>query len=230
MSIGGPIWSDHFRRRAVPQVRILLSTLRDRVLPIFANIEQEANDYGEQVFQELGNQPSYDDSVDIGDLAEIAQDRGLARYEALAGVRQAIINALTVSLHHVVEQELLYFLRRHVLTPLEEPDLSLAKLAVLSSRLRAKGLDIERIDGWQTLKELGLVANTIKHAEGRSAEELKPIRPDLFVPPELRATRFAKSATGSVYCPAAGDDLLVSLADFEVYAAAAERFLLLILA
>jgi hypothetical protein len=226
MGIGGAFWADHFADVAIPQVQVLASTLRDRILPAFANIEQEAQDHAEEVYRELGNQPAFNDSVDMADLAEAANERGLARYEALTGVRQAIINALTVALHHMLEQELLFFLRRHVLHRSEEPDLSLAKLAILWARLRARGLEVEALDGWSKLRELGLVANTVKHADGRSADDLKRLRPDLFVPPELRTTRFARSATGRrVYRPASGNDLYVSQADFEEYTAAAEHFL-----
>ena len=228
MSVGGALWAEHFERTAVSQVRMLTAALKDRLLPSFEQIEKEANDHAEEVFRDLGSQPaSQDDFVDMADLAEIAQERGLARYEALSSVRQAILNWLTVSLYHLVEQELLFFLRRQVLAQWEEHNISLFKLPVLNARLRAGGIDVEQLNGWAQLKELALVANAIKHADGRSSEELKPLRPDLFVPPELRTTRFAQSAVGrSIYRPAAGDDLFVSFADFETYATSVERFLL----
>jgi hypothetical protein len=39
---------------------------------------------------------------------------------------------------------------------------------------------------WKRIKELPLVANTIKHAEGGAAKKLRRLRPDLFVHPKYR--------------------------------------------
>ncbi|WP_027364123.1 hypothetical protein [Desulfotruncus alcoholivorax] len=40
--------------------------------------------------------------------------------------------------------------------------------------------DIESMKCWEKIKELRLLVNVIKHAEGKSADRLRKIRPDYF--------------------------------------------------
>jgi hypothetical protein len=41
-------------------------------------------------------------------------------------------------------------------------------------------LDLKQLSGWPLIPELPLVANTAKHAEGKSSGELRSLRPELF--------------------------------------------------
>lgn len=224
MAVGGRFWADHFKRVAVPQVNILVEVLEKRILPSFAGVEQEAETRAEEVFNELGSMPA-SEAVDMGDLAESAQEEGLARYEALTAARQSIINAMAVALYHIVEQQLFVFHRKHVLHPSEEDDLRFVKLGVFIARLRAEGIDLENLQSWNTVQELRLVGNAAKHTDGGSASELRRVRPDLFSPPLLRNTRYARSAKHRrLFEPMAGKDLFVTEEDFTKYATACVGF------
>jgi len=71
-----------------------------------------------------------------------------------------------------------------------------------------------------------LVANVVKHAEGRSAEDLRSIRPELLENPLARDlwpnehTPFVEP----VRMPLAGDDLYVTEELFRIYGEAANQF------
>ena len=64
-------------------------------------------------------QPS-DGSNDSGNLAAWAEDQEIKHYQRLTGVRQATFNMGTVMLWHLLEQQMLTFHRRQVLSIQEE--------------------------------------------------------------------------------------------------------------
>jgi hypothetical protein len=53
------------------------------------------------------------------------------------------------------------------------------------TKLRSLGIDVAKFPEWKSVMELRLVANCVKHAEGRACEELDKLRPDLFDPPSI---------------------------------------------
>lgn len=87
-------------------------------------------------------------------------------------------------------------------------------------------IDIYGFAAWNKLQELPLVANTVKHADGRSCDELKQCRPDLFLAPGLEDRPWPPDilARVPVYEPLAGDDLYPSLEEFMKYADATKQF------
>jgi hypothetical protein len=220
------LWADHFERIAIPQVEILLEVLDQRIMPAFDTIADEGMRHSEETYRRLGSMPASDAGLDMAAAAEMAQEEGLARYESLSGVRQAILNALAIALYHLLEQHLLFFHRRHVLHPSEENDPTLWKVQVLIERLRAKGLDLTAMKNWPMLQELRLTANALKHGDGQSADELHKRRPELFLEPTLRRASLRWSKYKShVFAPMAGDDLFVSVEDFHGFAEYAINFL-----
>ncbi|MFZ0931512.1 MAG: hypothetical protein WAN11_23110, partial [Syntrophobacteraceae bacterium] len=80
-------------------------------------------------------------------------------------------------------------------------------------------IDVTVFPTWPSLEELRLVANTIKHAEGGSAEALRGRRPDLFIHP---AAREGEDSTATpfqsrVRKPLFGEDLYLTTDDFSRY-------------
>src|SRR5437764_3930503 len=106
--LNGGFWAAHFREVFVRQVRAFARALEARVLPAFEGIEAEAEQIAEEEYQRLGSMPG-DGSVDMGDLADYAQEAGSAHYEELSDVRQAILNLAAAALFHLLEQQLLLF-------------------------------------------------------------------------------------------------------------------------
>ena len=78
------------------------------------------------------------DEVDLGDAAELANERGLAYYETMAGVQQGVLNLLAVGLHHLLEQQQIFFLRRELARGEEASRL---KATRLDQQLARQGID-----------------------------------------------------------------------------------------
>jgi hypothetical protein len=220
----GRFWGRHFKRVFVPHLRRLLQTLEGRLLPAFANLEDEASEIEEETYEELGRSladPDLDPSVPV----ELAHDAGLDHYRGMLAVRQTLLNVFSALLYHAWEQQLLEFHRREVLHPKDQNNPAFLNLRVLRERLSDEGVEFDSFASWPTIEELRLVANTAKHAEGPSAQELKKLRPQIFENPALEGGPFQGiSITPRVYSPLSGEDLFVRATDVHRYAQATILF------
>jgi hypothetical protein len=111
------------------------------------------------------------------------------------------VNLLAVSLYHLFEQH-----RAHVKRLVTERGGAFTEPTTTATLAK--------------IKELRLIANTAKHADGGSAQELRSLRPDLFVPPVLRGSALAKHITATsvtVTNPLGGTDFFLAEGELEVF-------------
>lgn len=219
-------WHGYFQRVFQPHLERTLQVLEKRLIPTFDGIEAEATAVQEKTFEDLMSIPVDPDMTDGSMLAEAAFEAGYDHYSGMEAVRQSLINAFAPLLFHTWEQQLIAFHRKEVLSPHEENDNRLLQVKVLQKRLNGEGLDITRMSTWASLEELKLVANTVKHADGESANRLRAVRPVLF-----EMDRAANTANPiwhvyprRVYRPMSGEDLYLTLDDLHVYGRAAIAF------
>jgi hypothetical protein len=198
-------WANHFRNVFAKQTRAFCESFVDRLLPAFDHILEEAEEVEQREYERLASQPATG-KEDMGDIAEYARDSGIGCFEWMSGVNQGLTNLMTVGLYHLFEQQFLLFYRRQVLGRNEEDTAELFKPNKVKARLDQAGIKVEELPSWPTIKELRLVADTVKHAEGVSAKELRAIRPDLFLYPQA-----------TIYAPMSGEDVHVEIHDFERY-------------
>lgn len=232
LSLDGSFWGPWIIRVYVPEIESLREAILTHIIPALPNAEIEAEAYQQPKWDDAMSQLS-DGNVDEGDLAEWALDRGIERYQRLTGVRQATRNMATVMLWHLLEQQMLCFHRRQVLT-FEEEQIArnnpkvhkrLGTLQVFEGRMEKGGLGLDQITVWEEVSELRLVANTVKHGAGDSANRLHSLRPDLFSPPNIKEfVGSFPSSPHNVERPAAGDDLYVADQDLVDYFDAALAF------
>lgn len=217
-------WARYVRQVFLPELSFLQRTVLSRVLPAFDNIEAEAESAEEEAWERLSAVAGPDS--DHAALAEQARDAGVDRYLMMKSVRQATVNLFAVAVHHLVEQQQLFLLRRELLTLDEADQHALLKTRELITRSSAAGVDIESLDGWQELEELRFVANAVKHAEGPAVDLLRSRRPDLFEHPSVRelGASLSLGARRKVYRPLFGEDLFVTDADLKRYFRVAEQF------
>ena len=220
----GQFWAGTFSNVFAKQTSGFCTTVEDRLLPTFDSLEAEADQVADDEWQRLGQSVGSEDT-DMADLAERATEAGVAYYMSMESVRQTLINLSVAALYHLFEQQLLFFYRRQVLHPREENDRDLIKIKVLKEKLASAGVDLEGLASWGKIEELRVVANTVKHAEGSSAEKLRDLRPDLFFDSHLRGSSgFESSSQSHVYLPLAGEDIFLSIADLKHYCAALHEF------
>jgi hypothetical protein len=60
------------------------------------------------------------------------------------------------------------------------------------------GIDLASLAAWAKIDELRSVANSVKHAEGGSARQLRQVRPDLFQSPAFAEIRPKWEAGGLI--------------------------------
>ena len=220
----GQFWAHYFRSSVISKLQGFRMVVHDKLLPPFNSMADEANAVGEEEYRRLGQMPG-DDSVDMADLAEQARDVGIDYYETMTGVRQALLNILAVALHHLLEQQLLFFLRRALLKRDEERDHAKFHVKILRERLLSHGINAEGFSSYSKIDELCLVANTAKHAEGSSSDELFEKRPEMFTDPFIRlAMPERKWSKTPVRTPLTGDDFSVTVEDLDAYFDAAVAF------
>lgn len=217
-------WERFIRNQLTRQITMFVENIEGRLLPTFHDIESEAEKVQEQEWDRLCSSCASPD-IDPADLAERAHDTGLDYYTMVSGVKQSLLNVSATSLYHLFEQQLLFFLRREILHPSEENNIDLIKISIFKERCLQHNIDVEKFSSWQTIDEMRLVANTVKHAEGKSAIDLRKIRPDLFRNPILE--KYGPKLGGNfrrLYMPLAGEDLYLSIEDLKKYGEAIARF------
>jgi hypothetical protein len=180
----------------LPQLDAFESESLFRVVGAFADIEEEAEEYQGAFFNSLMQRPIEGDPAEA---AESARFHAVSHYMLLKDTRQGFLNLLAVALFHLHEQHLSELGRR-----------------VAQEGGRSPQLD--GLTGYDAMKELGLVANAVKHAEGRSAEALRDARPDLFVRPPDVGLRELQGRVTPLRNPLGGADLFVTEKDLVTYA------------
>jgi hypothetical protein len=217
VALNHPFWQRIFEKDFAQQLTELVQTLERRVLPGFDGIEDEAQAHSEELWRELSFTPGTGDE-DPSALAEAAQEAGVDRYMLLRGIRQGIVNLFAASLYHAFEQQVMTLLRKELLHPEEANDTPLFEMGEFRRRLEVYGIGVTTFKSWSVIEELRLVANTVKHAEGKSAEKLHEIRPDFF-----RETGFPELGEWvirwkpQVFQPLVGKDLYLEPKDVRAY-------------
>lgn len=221
-------WSGYIREVFIKEIKALGQALKGRVLKAFDNVEQEAEKLAEEEYKRLLQAPVGEDGgpgMDV--LAERAEEEGINFYLTVRSLRQGLVNLFAVALYELFLQHLMVLHRRELLGIHEENDQKLYRVDEAWERLRESEIDVEKFRSRRKIKELRLVANTVKHAEGPAAEDLRKIRSDLFIPPSstlFKPSDLSVPPKGSLFKPLFGEDFFVKPDDIVSYTNAIEEF------
>ncbi|MES2178507.1 MAG: hypothetical protein V4550_11665 [Gemmatimonadota bacterium] len=192
----GMYWRHVFRDSFVKEIRAFHDVTLRRFLPTFDNLEAEADAVTAAEYERLGqcSGGDGDSGYDMADAAEDAHEEGLEHYQRLTSVRQGLLNLVATGLYHLFEQQAGTFTRRQLLTVHEERNEAFMRplfkgsrmMAEMNARLLKEGIDPSQLPTWHKVDELRLVANTIKHGPGGSAQDLYALAPLLFTSPDFR--------------------------------------------
>ncbi len=210
----GQRWAEYVTEFVSPDFRRFGDVVRERILPVFDGINQEADEVRNRRYAELmTSTPASEDWGDAGGIAESAMEAGFERYETLFSMRFATLNLFSAALYHLTEQHLVDLAMR-VADNYQRIEVS--PRDAVSWFKEEMSLDASALPSWSVINELRLVANVVKHAEGHSAEDLRKLRPDLFDIPQFQFKGFGASH-GRVRKPLFGEDVYVTSDDFERY-------------
>ena len=219
-------WANYIREVFIPEVTAFADCFMSKIFPVFENLDDEAEKMGQEEFTRLGAIVNAD-AFDMGDIAEMAQDKAISHYLLMKGMFQGIINLFAAGLYHIFEQQLLMFHRKELLTKDEENKTNLIKMCKVAELLRKSDIDITSFSSWSKIDELRLVANAVKHADGDSADKLRCFRPDLFTFPDPVSKSILPEQfiiLRQVFQPLTGKDLFVTISDLSSYVAGIKQF------
>lgn len=173
-------WKDWFTNVFVPEIRALEVAVFSKMLPSFDNIAEEAEKLTEKEYERLGNRSADADDTDMGDIAEKAQDKGIEYYSLMSKMKREILAIFYVMLYRLFEQQLFYFYRKEILGVNEEYNIEDIKWKDLLARFQGVGIKLNDLKTYKNIHILGLIANIVKHGEGRSEKELRKIESAYF--------------------------------------------------
>jgi hypothetical protein len=197
------------RRYALELVNAYATEVAKRVLPVFDNIGQEADDAENQCWLDTGNDRT-------------AFEQGFSVYSDLIFVREQVTGLAVAGLYQLWERLIKKFIVNEYLSdkptmqdflPTNDKVLK-ADFSKLEKFLKSVGWSIKKEEFYPDLDRLRLVANVVKHGDGPACKVLLQRAPDMFFdfghswPNEKRGA----------------SHLLLKREDFPKFADAARRF------
>lgn len=180
---------DSLRRNFQKPIELYKETYSSKINPIFENMEEEANTIAEERYQELGSSfnPDYHDPVDF---AEAAWEAGLEHYEGMSLMKYNTKLMWISTLYQFWEQQVRKFIYEEVTmthqfidkkgNEIKFKDFCINGINDIKEEFLGFNQDLEKLSCWDKINELRLLTNVIKYVDGRSATQLKGLRPDFF--------------------------------------------------
>ncbi len=227
------IFKDYIAKIYIPQVEAYERWIFQKFTPLMDadSIEVEAEELAGVEWNRVGSLPSDGSDLDMSSVAERVNEDSINYYSIMTDLMQGLYNLFAVGLYHIFEQQMLRFYRKELLDYNEERCVEwlfrkyntldnkeqkalnqVLSMNDLDSKLRSKGIEVSECRYWGKITELRRLANTIKHADGNSCEQLKKHRPDLFLNPLLKEETFFRDIQieTPVFQPLAGENIFVN--------------------
>lgn len=173
------LWSK-LREKKIEEILLFKTTFKERVFPVFSNIEKEADNISNDFYDSAMNTYYIDyDDIDPADIAENATEIGVDYYEKYSLMRYNTLAMWISMLYEFWEQQVRKFLYDEEIHSfkIEFKNFCTSGIQDIKEEFRYHNINIEKLRCWVIINELRLVCNTLKHGDGRSARELKNIRP-----------------------------------------------------
>jgi hypothetical protein len=152
-----------------------------KLLPVFKDIESDADKYANNFYDNFMSQPAYDDSIDPSSIAENAQEEGIEHYSYLKLGKYNLTATWHATLYQLWEQQLRLFLFREMSHVYKiQFETFCTNLSEIKEKFKLHNVDIESFSCWPQINELSLLCNVIKHGDGCSAKKLRKIKSTLF--------------------------------------------------
>lgn len=218
MRFNGPWWADYIQGMIIRDFSRYADVVKKRLLPVFDKIGEEAEEFANKKYQEYAAHldTSEADQYDAeAYYTDKALDEGVAYQDTLVAMYFTTLSLFTAGLFHLLEQHSIEL----YLEILDHHGIEEVKLGHVTEWLRSSlSIDVRSFKCWDVIDELRLVANSVKHGEGRSAQDLRVRRPDLFVVPAYRNGLSAPQLRPNrVRKPLFGEDLYLTVVDFDRY-------------
>ena len=153
----------------------------EKLLPVFTDMEREAEQRANDFYDNFMNQPSSDEYIDPSSIAEQATGIGASHYSYLSLGKYSLTVTWHATLYQIWEQQLRLFLFREMSRVVKiEFKTFCSNIAEIKKVFKLHDVEIETFKCWAKIDELRLLCNVIKHGPGDSSEKLNKINPALF--------------------------------------------------
>jgi hypothetical protein len=220
-------WLELMEGAFAMQMDYLQDVLEKRLLPTFANAEEEAKKVEEEVLKQLQESPGDDFERQNPEL--VAEGEGMMHYETLKEFEQGILNMFLAACYHLFEQQICMAHNRLFVMKSEQKHRALIRPESFYKRLADLGIKVQTFPSWREIQELKLITNVVKHGGGKSADSLKRLRPELFINPDFegfpaKVIEEESYPQNIVFEPLCGKGLFLTIKDLKRYANAAVCF------
>jgi hypothetical protein len=161
----------YYKKQCIDDFQNVKNLYVQRIEPIFANADAEAEELANKTFKEIGNRPAYNDNADMSDYAENAIEEGYKAFELLSLMHYRTLANWIIAAASIWEQQLYLFLTKAGLSTKNE------YTAIKEKYLKELNLDI---DNYTLLVNFRDLANVLKHGEGNAEKKLKKAQPKYF--------------------------------------------------
>lgn len=169
------------RRHLKSEIQSFVQVYFQKLLPVFSDIEGEADRLANNFYDDFMNQPAYDEYIDPASVAEQALEMSIEHYSYLKLGKYNLTATWHAILYQVWEQQLRVFLFREMSHAYKlEFKTFCTTTAEMKEKFLFHNVDIEHLASWPKINELRLLCNVIKHGPGDSAKKLQTINPMLF--------------------------------------------------
>lgn len=149
--------------------------IKARVLGNFENIEAEADQKAEEVYEHLGSIPSWGED-DMSAAAETAFEAGYELYELLTDMRTQTMLGAVASLYHQWDKEFRHFLEHELCHTYDRDEVTKfcwrSPIGPLFDLLADFGWDVKQEAFYPQLDACRLIVNVYKHGKGGSLDDL----------------------------------------------------------
>jgi len=219
-----PAMLGHFKHHYAARLELFLSVFKDRFLGAFGSPEEEIQAVSDGACAQWSESP-YNEGIEPSVAANDALQIGVDYFISLMGARQAYINLAAVGLYHAWEQQVIEFFGRYIVGEAHRHKVSAISLSEFKRVAERVGVRIDEFPSAGTIETLRLCANTVKHAEGSSASQLRERRAEFFVHLGVSGTELGSlMASRTIYAPLSGDDLYVTESHLDEFLAGAVQF------
>jgi len=169
---------EKLRSKYIDDLKHIKSFFDEKVYPIIATPDQEAEDYKKQLQNDLHDQV-FNENVNE-DLIYFIEESALKRFELLYLMRYLNICMWISCLCQTWEQQLLTFILSSANQYGIPYNVECMDLCFIKDVFKWHQQPITKLKCWKKIEELRLLVNVIKHAEGDSEKKLRVRRPDYF--------------------------------------------------
>lgn len=178
------LWDDQ-RKQCSKQLTEIKEAFFERIEPIFANAEQEADKCAEDAWENVMQRPMSEEEYDSFDpdiYVDYATDKGIEKYALLTNMGYRLLVMWISLLCQVWEQQLLLLVinsARNYGIKYKDSDFKKG-FGFIQEVFKKHKYDLTKMKCWSKIKEMRALVNVIKHTEGDSANTLRTLRPDYF--------------------------------------------------